>query len=267
MAAETIKGKLYARDALTMPGRAVLLEAQLVHDGLFRQAGIGGEQLEFLVDGRKVGQTMTGGDGRAFIEYVPRMRGTHLVTVKPADPTRIQSSEATAILASWERRRPILLVEMETLFEEAPAPVLPLPSLPGLPGPPLVRVPAPGAADELKRLADFYFNVIYLTRKAASTDPGELEDSREWLRKHGFPQGLTVGLPAGPAALASKIEQMRADGWDNLKAGVGRTRDFAEVLLEHRMRVVIVPEPERGDFPRKVKMAKDWREVRQRLQQ
>ncbi|MBI4400969.1 MAG: hypothetical protein HY581_05000, partial [Nitrospirae bacterium] len=62
------------------------------------------------------------------------------------------------------------------------------------------------------------------------------------------------------------IDTMRTEGWDNLKAGIGRTREFAEVLDEHRMTVVIVPEPDRGEFPKKTQMAKDWQEVRKKLQ-
>ena len=71
----------------------------------------------------------------------------------------------------------------------------------------------------------------------------------------------------GEAALAEKIEDMRNQGWDNLKAGVGRTKEFAEVLVAHRMQVIIVPEPDRGELPKKVRVAKDWKEVRRKLQE
>lgn len=50
-----------------------------------------------------------------------------------------------------------------------------------------------------------------------------------------------------------------------MKAGIGRTKLFAETLLQHRVDVVLVPEPPKGDLPRKAKAAKDWKDVRKKL--
>ncbi len=264
-AADKITGSLVVRDALTMPGRPVMLQARLVQDRLLRQAGIGGEQLEFAVAGKKVGTAMTGGDGRALLEYIPRMPGNRVITVKLIPSKRVESPEATATLACWERRRPILLVEAATLVEVPSAPSLPFPSLPLESARPAGLTPAPDAADELKRLAEFFYNVIYLS-SSDRQEIGKREDLREWLKQHRFPTGLSLTVNPGETALSAKIEEMKAEGWDNLKAGIGRTREFAEVLVEHRMEVVIVPEPERGDLPKKAKVAKDWKEARKKLQ-
>ena len=63
-------------DVLTTPGKPVKLQANVFEKGLLgRKIGLGGESLEFLVQGKVVGTTMTGGDGRAYLEYTPRMRG------------------------------------------------------------------------------------------------------------------------------------------------------------------------------------------------
>src|SRR5207244_4947961 len=129
-AADKITGSLVVRDALTMPGRPVMLQARLVHDGLLQQTGIGGEQLEFLVAGKKVGTAMTGGDGRAFREYTPRMPGNQVITVRLVPNKRVESPEANATLACWERRRPILLVEAAALAEMPRAPSFPISSFP-----------------------------------------------------------------------------------------------------------------------------------------
>lgn len=264
-ATEQVAGQLWVRDALTTPGHPVRIEARLVRRSFLGQEGLGGEQLEFTVAGKRAGTAMTGGDGRAFLEYTPRMRGNHPVTVRLTGSKRVESVEATAMLACWERRRPILLVDIEALGEERKAPQLPLPSLP-------LEInfqdrpsPAPGAVDELKRLTDFFFNVVYLSRSGPG-EFGEKGDDREWLRQYRFPAGLLRTVNPGKTALADLLDLMRDEGWDNLKAGVGRTREFAEVLDEHRMTVVIVPEPDRGEFPKKTQMAKDWQEVRKKLQ-
>lgn len=265
-AADKITGSLVVRDALTMPGRPVMIQARLVRDLLLQQAGIGGEQLEFAVAGKKVGTAMTGGDGRAFLEYTPRMPGNRVITVKLIPNKRVESPEATATLACWERRRPILLVEAVALVEVSSAPSLPFPSLPLERAHPAGLTPAPDAAEELKRLAEFFYNVVYLS-SSDRQEIGKREDLREWLRQHRFPTGLSLTVNPGETALSAKIEEMKAEGWDNLKAGIGRTREFAEALVAHRMTVVIMPASTRDEaVPKKAFLAKDWKEVRKKLQ-
>ncbi|HET8580269.1 MAG TPA: hypothetical protein VFL31_04655, partial [Nitrospiraceae bacterium] len=177
-----------------------------------------------------------------------------------------ESPEATATLACWERRRPILLVEAAALAEVPNAPSLPLPSLPLEITRPAGLIPAPDAADELKRLAEFFYNVVYLS----SSDRQEIskkDDFRDWLRQHRFPTGLSLTVNPGEKALSAKIEDLRAEGWDNLKAGIGRTREFAEALVAHRMTVVIMPATSRDeDVPKKAFLAKDWKEARKKIQ-
>jgi hypothetical protein len=264
-AADTIAGRLIVRDALTTPGRPVMIEAQLIRSGFLGQGGVGGEQLDFWVGEKKAGTAMTGGDGRAFFEYISRMRGTQVITVKLANSRRVESPEATATLACWERRRPILLVDLAALTEEPPSSLLPLPSLPLPIGREDQPAPIPDAADELKRLTAYYFNVIYLARSGPA-DLGGRGDPRAWLRANRFPVGLLMTVTQGRAALSETIETMEAQGWDNLKAGIGRTREFAEILVDHRMEVVIIPHAERDDnLPKKAIVAKDWKEIRRKL--
>lgn len=263
--AEKVTGRLSVRDALTVPGRPVKIEAKLVRSGFPGQAGLGGEQLEFLVGGRAAGTAMTGGDGRAFLEYTARMRGNQDITVKLIPSKRVESPEATATLACWERRRPILLVDMESLAEETRAPRIPLPSLPIEIGHQERPAPASGAADELKRLTDYFFNVIYLVRSDRD-EASAREDARQWLREHRFPAGLLMTMRPVRTALVDLVDRLRAEGWDNLKAGIGRTRDFAEALLELRLAVVIIPPSTRDvEVPSKARVAKDWKEVRKKL--
>jgi hypothetical protein len=87
---------------------------------------------------------------------------------------------------------------------------------------------------------------------------------RQWLHTHRFPPGPIVAIGTGEGALTTMIERLRADGWDNVKAGIGRTSDFAEGLVAQRLDVVIVPEPERGPLPKKAQVAKSWKDVRKK---
>lgn len=258
VAASKVAGTLSLRDALTAPGRPVMIEARLVRAGLLGQTGLGGEQLEFTVEGKKAGTAMTGGDGRAFLEYTPRRAGQYAVKVRLPLSQRVESPDASATMACWERRRPILLVEFAALTEEKHAPTVPLPEFgrQDRPG------PAPDAADELKRLTRFYYNLIYVIGEVESGEPGEV---RAWLQDHKFPAGYSMAVQPERRRLASAIEDLRADGWENLKAGVGRTREFAEILVDQRMEVVIVPEPDRGELPKRARVAKTWKDVRTKL--
>jgi hypothetical protein len=77
-----------------------------------------------------------------------------------------------------------------------------------------------------------------------------------------------VPLAAGAPALTAKLDDLKAGGWDNLKDGIGRSREFAEVLAERRVEAIIMPSSERDEqgLPRKAQVIKDWKEVRKKLQ-
>jgi hypothetical protein len=261
--AEKIAAQLSAPDAVSTPGRPVKLEARLARGGVLGDIEIGGEQLEFLVNGKPIGTAMTGGDGRAYLEYTPRMRGNHPLIVRLVPSKRVEATNATATVATWEKRRPLLLVERSAVVEDRGRSG-PLPDL----GIGLLRQsdpkPAAGAPEELKRLSEFFFNIIYVEREGDNTP--ERFELRDWLHQNSFPFGLRVKVKDGRAPLAEKIQELQKDGWENLKAGVGRTREFAEVLIEHRLRVVLIPGARDQDVPRKAQVAKDWKEARKFLQ-
>jgi len=58
---------------------------------------------------------------------------------------------------------------------------------------------------------------------------------------------------------------MHLAGWTQLKTGIGRTKVFAESFLQRRLEAVMVPEPAKGEAPRKAKVAKEWKEVRKKM--
>ncbi len=264
--AEKIDGTLAVSDTLVVSGETARIEAKLVRSGLLSETGLGGEKLELLIEGKVVATAMTGGDGRAFFDYRHPRKGNHTltVTVRLVPNPRVLASAATGTLAVWERRRPILLVELAALFEEPQAPLLPLPLEIGGYGRPAA---APDAAEELTRLTKFYYNPVYLAwpGKEPSGSFGSTDEIRAWLRDHKFPNGVVMTVRPGQEALKTVLDELKAQGWASLKSGIGRTRGFAEVLLDHRLEVVIVPEPRRGELPRRVKVAKEWKEVRKKL--
>jgi len=156
---------------------------------------------------------------------------------------------------------------MSALVEPPKSPRVPLPSLPIEASREASPTPVPEAAIELKRLAEYYYNIVYVAWDGQA-DAGSLEHMREWLERHQFPAGVKLRINTGATALSEKLEELKAQGWDNVKAGIGRTVGFAQVLNERRIPAIIMPASDREEMklPRKTAIIKGWSEVRKKLQ-
>ena len=260
-AAEKSSASILVRDSLTAPGQPATVEAKLISKRLMLIAALGGEPLEFVVDGKVVATALTGGDGRAFFTYTPKAQGLAPVQVRVGNSPRVDQTEGQANLAVWEKRQPILVIELSSLIEE------PIPSR----VPPIgialesERKPIAEAVDELGKLTQFYYRVIYVVSSPVGVDGFQRSaEAREWLKRHKFPTGYVM-TPPDSQALGIKIDELHAAGWKTIKIGIGRSKSFAEVFLQRRLETVIVPEPTKGDVPRKARVAKDWKEVRKKL--
>ena len=262
LAAEKSSATILVRDALTAPGQPATVEAKLISKRLMLIAALGGEPLELIVEGKVVATALTGGDGRAFLSYTPKAQGLAPVQVRVSNSPRVSPTEGQANLSVWEKRQPILIIEMAALIED------PIPSR----VPPVgivlesARKPRPEAADELAKLTQFYYRVIYVITVPAGRDGVQVStEGRDWLKANKFPTGYVLPVASDSQALGTKIDEFHAAGWKTIKTGVGRSKAFAEVFLQRRLDVIIVPEPTKGEVPRKAKVAKDWKEVRKKL--
>ncbi|THI86019.1 MAG: hypothetical protein CAF41_008870 [Nitrospira sp. CG24A] len=249
-AAEKTSTSLTVHDSLTFPNQPASIEATLTRKGLLTEAGLGGEPIELLVAGNVVATAMTGGDGRAFLSYTPKAKGVILFAVRIGTTSSMAGVEAGANLIVWERRSPMMAVEVAALMEDAEG-----------------RHPMPDAAAELGKLTQFYYNVLYVMteNKAVGTNDQMNAQARQWLKDQKFPVGHIIVLSSGPEAWGTKLDELHAAGWKTLKIGVGRTKAFAEAFLQRRLDAVMVPEPAKGEAPRKAKVAKEWKEVRKKL--
>jgi hypothetical protein len=207
---------------------------------------------------------MTGGDGRAILSYIMKAKGSIPFTVRVGATSKAAVVEAGANLAVWERRTPIIAVEMASLMEastiQGPTVTLPGKDAEG-------KQPMPDAANELGKLTQFYYNVLYVVTedKAIGTNDLVNAQARQWLSDHKFPVGHILVLSPDPSAFGTKLDELHDAGWKTLKIGVGRTKAFAEVFLQRRLDAVMVPEPANGEAPRKAKVAKDWKDVRKKM--
>jgi hypothetical protein len=263
-AAEKISGTLTVHDSLTSPNQPATIEATLTGKSLLTETGLVGEPIELLVAGNVVATAMTGGDGRAFFSYTPKAKGVVPFTVRVGTTPRVAVVETGANLAVWEHRSPIMAVEMAALMEDVvgqePTVTWPGKEAEG-------RRPMPDAANELGKLTQFYYNVLYVVTqdKAVGSNDQVNAQARQWLKDQKFPLGHILVLSSDSEAFGAKLDEMHAAGWKTLKLGVGRTKAFAEAFLQRRLDAVMVPEPAKGEAPRKAKVAKEWKDVRKKL--
>ena len=264
-AAEKIPGTLTVLDSLTVPNQPATIEATLRWKGLLTETGLGGEPIELLVVGNVVATAKTNNHGRAVLSYTPKAKGAVPFTVRVGTASKVALVEVGGNLAVWERRSPIMAVEMTALMEDAvgqgPTVIWPGKEAEG-------RHPMPNAAEELGKLTQFYYNLLYVVTQdkiAGSTADQVNAQARQWLKDQKFPVGHILVLPSNPEALGVKLDELHAAGWKTLKIGVGRTKAFAEAFLQRRLEAVMVPEPVKGEAPRKAKMAKEWKDVRKKM--
>ena len=125
----------------------------------------------------------------------------------------------------------------------------------------------PDAAEELGKLTQFYYRVVYVVGPVSGGADGfqASMEARDWLKTHKFPAGYLLVLPPGEDALGTNIDELHEAGWKTIKTGIGRSKAFAETFLRRRLDALMVPEPAKGDAPRKAKVAKEWKDVRKKL--
>jgi len=248
LAQDKTAANLFANDILLSPHQPGIIEAKLL---LALGAGdrpIAGEPLELLEDGTTVTTATTDASGTAKLRYVPMRKGNMNLTVRVGETSRF-SARAAVTVAAWERRTPLLVVEMAALSD------------------PSTQQPLADAIDELGKLTQFYYNIIYVAVESRnlSAQFAASDRARQWLTTHRFPIGCLFVLPSTDPALGARIDELRSAGWTTIKVGIGRSKEFAEAFLQRRLEAVMVPAPAKENAPKKAKMAKDWKEVRKKL--
>ena len=251
--ADKLAATVLVKDTLAAPRQEAAIEAKLFTKGLFRDSPLGGEPVDLVLNGATAATGMTGGDGRAILSLVPPRGRIVPVQVRVGNSPRVSAAEGQANLVVWERRTPVLVVEFSSLVEESAALQQEM-------------KPMPDAADELAKLSQFYYGIMYVVPVSAGADGFAAgAEARQWLSGHKFPVGLVLTLPTSEEALGAKIDELHQAGWKAIKTGIGRSKAFAETFLRRRLDAVVVGEPSTGEAPRKAKVAKDWKEVRKKL--
>ena len=247
--ADKVAATVLVKDSLTAPRHEATIEAKVVSKGLLHDAPLGGEPVELLVNGTVTATGMSGGDGRVLMSFVPPTRSILPLQVRVANSPRVSAAEGQANLVVWERRTPVLMVELSSLIQE-PAGDGPLSGI----APRLQDElkPMSDAADELGKLSQFYYGIMYVAAVPSGADGFTVSaQTRGWLESHKFPRGLVLTLPSGGEALGAKMDELHEAGWKTIKTGIGRSKAFVETFLRRRLDAIMIPEPSKGDAPRK----------------
>ena len=239
---------------MAVPGRAINLVADLLKEGFLAPSPLGGEVLFFEHEGRMLGRTLTGGDGRAMVPFTPRAVGRVTVTVRVGESRRVTAQETTAGVFVWDRKRPIVIISMKALVSVSRRPEL------GLPLPrsgAKLQNPDGGAVQALTVLAK-RAHLIYVT----ASDRLELSEVRQWADRNRLPAGPVFPLKPVPMSLSHELERWRREGWTNIRGGLAGTVDEAKALVERKLKAIVPPNASPQDkWPDQAVVVKGWEEV------
>lgn len=100
--------RVIVHDSVVVKGRKVMLRAE-TRGKVFRK---GGELVEFFVEGKSIGKTLSGGDGVAFKPFTPAKTGLHQIEVSSG------GDEDAGLLLSLLRGSSIVFVDVESSLLE-----------------------------------------------------------------------------------------------------------------------------------------------------
>jgi hypothetical protein len=179
------------RDDLSVSGKPLMLSA--VTKGRFLRSG--GELVEFFVSGESLGRTLSGGDGVAYMEYVPQGEGLYELKVLMGEYS------GGGLLRVARKGSAVLLIEVSgSLMEDL-----------------LERKSREGAREALDRLSQD-FVVVYVQEVIPKVKVREWLDKNEFVRaplfslkagrlvKHIMSRGFRIAAAVGSAGFADNIK-------------------------------------------------------------
>lgn len=232
-----------APDLVASPKDKVLIKVKLKTKGPFISTPISGERIEFIVDGKSIGISLSGGDGVAVREFIPRNEVVYKVRARLDERSRYSADDADMIVASWKKGRPIILIDLNTLIDKGSK---------GEDSPD----PAPNALEAVERFSKAYKIILY-----AIDQDEPLSKRKNWLMKHSFPRLPLLSWRS--ADLDEEIEGLIGYGW-RLKFGVGdSSRDVRVFSKEKIIPIILINDDDKRDedLPEDTEKVKGWREI------
>ncbi len=249
---------LISPDVLSQLGKPVLLSTRLVKTRMFMQIGLGGEPVEFLVDGTSVGRAMTGGDGWARKEFVSRKNGLLELTVKLAHGKRVKARPSTSIISNINLKQSIVLVDLQSTMVDENRQKNGLLDLSMFFSRKIgFSQPQEEAVEALVAISK-RASLVYLVAGQA----GGVSDIHRWINDHEFPDGPVFWLRPDTHDLMEKIQNWKEEGWTNIEVGISKNINALQEYLDHELRAIaIVSEDDEEDIPDGVAVVRTWEEI------
>ncbi len=231
---------LIAPDQIGSPGEKIYLKVKLMAKSAFFPKPISGERIEFIVDGNPIGVSLTGGDGVAVREFIPKREGIYKINLRLTGKSGYSADEANMIVACWRRTISIILIDINTLSSE------------GFKKPD----PAPDAKEVLARISKRNKIILY-----ASDQNQGLSEMRIWLINHAFSE--TPIFSWQQDKIDEEVNNLISRGW-RPKFGIGSSMKDIKAFSEANITPIIFLRDKdeiEEDLPENTKKARDWKEI------
>ncbi len=172
--------------------------------GLFRKGGV---VVEFFVNNKSIGKSLSGGDGVAYKAFKPHDTGLVKVMVKTGD------EKEEALILCLKKGQTILLIDIETLKEA-----------------PFSSIRRKDSREVIKRLSR-RFPLVYLLTGFMSQ-----KEAKQWLQKNGYPLAPLLRFKE---EMFSEIKEMGL-----LIRAVIASPELAQEAVFHRLRTFSFNETE-----------------------
>ena len=155
-----------AQDMVSPVGREVMLRAE-TKGGFFSK---GGALVEFFVDGKPVGKSLSGGDGLAYRSFVPARTGLHKIRV------RSEGDSDEGLLLAVKGLTQLVFIDVEGSLHEPSS---------------FTRKPRSGSVQAVKKINRAY-PVVFLWSGFVG-----LSAAKSWLKENGFPEAPLLAWSRG----------------------------------------------------------------------
>lgn len=199
----TSSAAIVLEDRLCIAGEEIMLSAE-TKKGFFRKGGI---VVEFFINKRSIGKSLSGGDGIAYKAFRPQDTGLMRISVKSND------EKAEALMLCLKKGSAIILIDIETVKEV-----------------PLSSIPRKDSKEVIKKLSR-RFPVVYLLTGFMSQ-----KEAKEWLKKNELPPAPLLEFKGD---IFSEIKEMGL-----LIRAVVASPQLAELTASHRIRTISFEEVE-----------------------
>lgn len=241
--AETKRNAIFiAPDQIASPQDKMLIKVKLKAKGPFISTPISGERVEFIADGNPIGVSLTGGDGIAVKDFIPKREGIYKINLRLTGKSGYSADEENMIVACWKRTISIILIDINTLSSEGFKKPDPAPDV--------------NAKEVLARISMRNKIILY-----ASDQDQDLSEMRRWLINHSFPETPIFSWQQGK--IDEEVNNLIGRGW-RLKFGIGSSMKDIRAFSEANITPIIFLRDKdeiEEDLPGSAKKARSWKEI------